>query len=193
MGIDEIFNQFDAPLRRYVARRIHDRAAVDDVLQEIYLKIHRGLDSLRNPERIAPWLYRIARNAIIDHYRRARPTEELSDDHVEVTSEDERRAFEERLRRSVTNMIDELPPIYREALTMSEIEGTRLAEVARRLGITLSGAKSRVQRGRRLLRKLLLDCCHFEFDRIGQVIDYYPHCVDCCPPPQPSTRTAPAR
>ncbi|TAK64714.1 MAG: hypothetical protein EPO24_03095, partial [Bacteroidetes bacterium] len=70
---------------------------------------------------------------------------------------------------------------YREAIKLSEIDGIPQKEVAKKLGISLSGAKSRVQRGRKMLKDLLFECCHFEFDRSGGVIDYYPHVTTCCP------------
>jgi RNA polymerase sigma-70 factor (ECF subfamily) len=87
--------------------------------------------------------------------------------------------IEARLAASLRSMIDCLPEEYREALILTEFEGITQQELAQRLGLSLSGAKSRVQRGRKMLREMLLACCHFEFDRLGKVIDYYPHC-QCC-------------
>jgi RNA polymerase sigma-70 factor (ECF subfamily) len=76
-------------------------------------------------------------------------------------------------------MIEELPDEYQVALRLTELEGLTQQELAARTGLSLSGAKSRVQRGRKMLREMLLACCHFEFDRHGKVIDYYPEC-QCC-------------
>ncbi len=69
-------------------------------------------------------------------------------------------------------MIDRLPPTYRDAILLSEINGRTQKEVARIHGISLSGAKSRVQRGRAMLKEMVLNCCQLEFDRNGQVVDY---------------------
>jgi len=52
-------------------------------------------------------------------------------------------------------------------------------ELSERLGISFSGAKSRVQRARAKIKQQLLDCCHFELDHAGRIIDYQPHCA-CC-------------
>ena len=68
---------------------------------------------------------------------------------------------------------------YSEALLLTDYEGLSQRELATRLGLSFSSAKSRVQRAREMLRQLLLDCCHFEFDRLGRVVDYQPRC-DCC-------------
>src|SRR5260221_14706069 len=79
----------------------------------------------------------------------------------------------------IQEMIDDLPVDYRQALLLTEYEGLTQRELAERLGLSLSGAKSRVQRAREKLKAMLLDCCHFEFDRLGKIIDYQPRCA-CC-------------
>jgi len=76
-------------------------------------------------------------------------------------------------------MVDSLPADYRQALLLTEYQGLTQRELAQKLGLSVSGAKSRVQRAREKLKAMLLDCCHFEFDRRGKVIDYQPNCA-CC-------------
>ncbi len=76
-------------------------------------------------------------------------------------------------------LVQQLPPPYRQALLLTEVEGMTQKDLAARLGLSFSGARSRVQRARDKLRELLLDCCHFEFDRRGTIIDYYPNCERC--------------
>jgi RNA polymerase sigma-70 factor (ECF subfamily) len=88
------------------------------------------------------------------------------------------------LAPSVAAMVNALPEPYREALYLTEYQGLSQRELAARLGISLSGAKSRVQRAREKLKQLLLDCCHFEFDRLGRIIDYQPRCTCCSTRPE---------
>ena len=76
-------------------------------------------------------------------------------------------------------MVAALPAIYRDALRLTEYDGLTQKELAQRLGLTVSGAKSRVQRARQLLRQTLLECCHFELDQRNAIISYQPHC-GCC-------------
>src|SRR2546423_8933278 len=76
-------------------------------------------------------------------------------------------------------MVDSLPADYREALYLTEYQGLTQRELAERLGLSFSGAKSRVQRAREKLKQMLLECCHFELDRRGHVIDYQPRCAYC--------------
>lgn len=69
-------------------------------------------------------------------------------------------------------MVELLPKPYREAMRLADFEGLSQQEIADRMGISLSGAKSRVQRARQQLREMILDCCHVERDRRGNVVDY---------------------
>ena len=75
-------------------------------------------------------------------------------------------------------LIENLPADYREAIILSEIEGFSQKEVASKQDISVSGVKSRIQRGRGLLKNMLTDCCTFEMDHQKRFIDYQPK-ADC--------------
>ena len=150
-----------------------DADAVDDILQDVYLKALTNLDTVRGS--LSAWLYRIAANAVIDHYRSRKPQAELPAD-LAAPAEDA--SAETELSRCLEPLIGDLPETYQEALILSELEGLPQKEVATRLGISLSGAKSRVQRGREKLRRRLLDCCHVEIGG-GGIVDYEPRGAGC--------------
>ena len=173
-----VYENLDGDLRRFVRARVSEPAAADDVVQEIYLRIHTHISSVRDCSRLQAWVYQIARNAIIDFYRSRRPLAELPESlsMPEPSCEND---VECELMASLAAMIDELPDRYRQALTLTLYEGLTQQEVAQQSGISLSGAKSRVQRAREKLKDSLLDCCHFTFDRYGAVLDYQTHCC-CC-------------
>ena len=177
--LEQLWRRFSGELRGFIRRRVGDAAAVEDLLQEVFLRVHTRLGSQRCPECLRAWLYRIARNIIIDHARRRRPSVPWSDEAAGREDPAEETRAEERLAGSLRAMVDTLPPDDRLALLLTEFEGLTQRELADRLGISLSGAKSRVQRARRRLRDLLLECCHVEFDRRGAVVDYYERCC-CC-------------
>ncbi len=179
--LEQIWNDYAARLRAFIRGRMDDEADVDDVLQEVFLRIHTGLCCREAAGNLEGWIYRVTRNLIVDRYRRRRPLEELPDDlgaPPELPVDDDPRT---RLAFSLRGTIDELPPPYREALVATEYEGLSQRQLADREGITLSGAKSRVQRAREKLRGLLLACCHFELDRLGRIVDYHERCCPCCP------------
>lgn len=177
----DVWKEFNHRLRLFIKRRISDTADVDDILQDVFLKIHSKLNSLQDKDRLSAWLYQVTRNTITDFYRTRRQSVQLPE---QIADKDESIENEKvsQLAVGVRYMIFLLPEKYREALILTEIQGLSQQEMAKRLGLSLAGAKSRVQRGRRLLKDTLLDCCHFEFDQRGRVMDYYQradHCAKC--------------
>jgi RNA polymerase sigma-70 factor, ECF subfamily len=179
-GTAELWSRFHRPLHDYLARQLRgDRATADDLLQEVFVRVHRRIGTLRDEERLAPWLHRIARNVLIDHLRSAARLHGHEDLPELAAPEEEERSAAEALAPSVRAMIERLSPESRDALLATEYEGMTQAELARRLGLSLSGAKSRVQRARAQLEQLLLDCCHFELDRRGRLLAYQERCC-CC-------------
>ncbi len=175
--VETIYNNFHGKLRSFTLRQVSDADTADDILQDVYLKIHSHIGDLRETERLESWIFQITRNAIADHYRRTRPQEELPDSLPAPAEEEPDEATE--LAASIGGMMRCLPPKYRQALELTDFQGLSQADLAERLGISLSGAKSRVQRARQMLKDSFLDCCHFEFDRYGRVIESHPNCPQC--------------
>lgn len=173
--ISTLWEEHKARLRGYVAKRVQDRDAVDDILQDVFLKAHHNLHTLKSRGSIAAWLFRIASNAIADHYRARKTWVELPDE-LEAPEPEPDPVGE--LAACLQPLIDDLPETYRVALVLSEIEGLPQREVAARLGMSLSGAKSRVQRGREKLRQRLDDCCVIETGQQG-VIGFEPRDARC--------------
>jgi RNA polymerase sigma-70 factor (ECF subfamily) len=167
-------------LRPFVARRVR-REDVDDVVQDIFLRMLRGLPGLREEERFGPWVYQVARSAIADQSRAAarhpvatgEPPEQAAPG-LTAAGEREEDAAARALATQVAPFVAMLPSPYREALALTELEGMSQVEAARMLGISVSGMKSRVQRGRRQLRQLFEDCCHIALDARGRVVDCEP-------------------
>jgi len=174
---ETIYQDFHSKLYHFIVSRVSDPDTAEDILQDVYLKIHSNIDDLRESDRLQSWIYQITRNVIIDHYRRLRPQDGLPES-LASPPDDEPDALSE-LTASVKGMLNCLPDKYRQALELTELQGLSQVELAARLNISVSGAKSRVQRAREKLKEAFLDCCHFEFDRLGQVIDYEPNCSHC--------------
>lgn len=182
-SIEAIWSAFADPLRRFIRRRVADEADVDDLLQIVFAKIHSGIGALADGKRLPAWIFQIARRTVIDHFRRRGSMPELTDLPDELADDQEPPAALSELADCVRPMIDRLPEPYRQALTLTDLEGLTQRELADALKLSLSGAKSRVQRGREQLKSLLLACCHLEFDRRGGVADFEPRrgCSSCSP------------
>lgn len=167
----DVWERFNEDLGRFIYHRVSDQQDAEDLLQDVFVKIHSRIDTLRDEDRLAPWIYQIARNSITDYYRTRKHTVELPET-IPVVEDNNQEDAISQLAIGINEMIDWLPEIYRQPLILSEIKGMKQADVATHLGLSLSGAKSRIQRGRVMLRDALLECCHFEFDHRGSVIDY---------------------
>lgn len=182
---EAVWSHLSADLRRFIRRRVPDDHTTDDLLQETFVRIHRGIGTLNASERLAAWVYRIARNVLTDHHRRAtNPAVALGDTDPAAEPDDHLCTLPCQSAGWLDELIGSLPDGYREAVQLAEIGGHSQQEVADRLGLSLSAAKSRVQRGRAMLKDALDRCCRFDFDGRGNLMDYEPRpertvCRDC--------------
>ena len=178
--LDRIWVEFNTPLRMFVQKRVVNVQDAEDILQEVFIKVHQNIGDLMEDQKIHSWIYRIAQNAIIDFYRlnnRKPDFVELLDD-MECQTDDDTSANTE-IASCLKAMINSLPEDYKQALLLTEFQELTQRELSNKLGISPSGAKSRVQRARKKLKEILLGCCHLEFDRRGNVIDYEQKNCDC--------------
>lgn len=173
---EQIWLDYHNSLLSFIRRRVGDGHTAEDLLQDVFVKIHSRLGTLSDEERIRSWVYRIAQNTIIDHHRVNKPHEPLPDDIVGEPGDGDE--IWRELECCLRPMVEHLPERYRDALLLAEFEGLPLKEVAERLGLSLPGAKSRVQRGRARFKELMLACCRFEFDSRGKPISYTSNCSD---------------
>lgn len=166
---------FDKKLAEMVCRKVKDQNYCQDIQQKIYLKILINLPKISQADNISAYLVRLTNNTITDYYRKKGKLpvqQELSEQVVvEVNDTPDRSlALADCCLRPI---IESLPAIYRDALVWVELEGLTHRQFAEKAGITLTNAKSRVQRAREKLRSAILQCCNYQFDSYGNV-------VSCC-------------
>lgn len=181
-NLESVWEAYCCRLLSFLRGRVGDDAEADDLLQEVFIRVHQNLCCLPQPEKMDAWIYQIARNLVIDHYRKRRVSVELPENLAieDKLPEEDQQAV---LALSLKEMVNDLPEPYRQALLLTEYQGLSQVELAVHLGLSVSAAKSRVQRAREKLRTMLLNCCHIELDRRGRVIDYYERCCCCEPAP----------
>lgn len=178
-----IWDEVQSGLRCFILKRVTDEAAVEDLSQEVFIRMQRGLGGLKDQSRLLPWIYRIARHVIIDYYRRqgkqperpvglASDLEPLHPASLSVRSPEDSGQLRRELAGCLRPMIERLSEDYRRAVTLVDLEGLTQHEAAAKLGLSVSGMKSRVQRGRRQLREMLEACCVIALDRRRGVADY---------------------
>lgn len=171
-SVEELYRTIGTRLRGFFIRRVPSEELGDELVQEAFARLLSRLQTgavLKDP---SAYLFRIARNLVIDHYRKAHPYEVLEeppDDNLSRTDVDIQRRI---IAGWLTDFVRALPPPYSETLRLAEIEQLPYARIADDLGIRIGTVKSRVSRGRRLLRHALLQCCQFAYDARGRVVDY---------------------
>lgn len=176
---NEIWRQVHERLRGFIAKRVGDMAEADDILQEVFIRVHRHIEQLREPDRLVSWVFQITRHVLIDYYRtpgrrRELPgglAEDLEAMYSGTLGEPEAAAGVE-LSGCLRPLIERLPAEYQQAITLVELEGLTQKQAADRLGLSVPGMKSRVQRGRKQLRMLLEECCVIELDNRKGVVDF---------------------
>ena len=173
--LHDIWAELGERVRGFVRKRVSDAHAADDVTQDVMLKVQTKLDVLPPEEKLPAWVFGIARNAVTDYYRARAVRDHANIDDVAPVA-DEGGAEEDMAVRELApcllRMVEQLPEPYQEAMKLADFEGLGRQEVADRAGISLSAAKSRVQRARQQLREMILDCCHVERDARGGVVDF---------------------
>ena len=204
VDVQDVWMEVRGLLRAFIARRVAAEAAVDDLLQEISLKIYDKIDQVQDPRRLVSWIFTITRHVIIDYYRTAHRHRELpaglaADVETLMSTDEPEGEFDEpriQLAGCLRPMVDQLAPEYRDALTLVELDGLTQQAAASKLGISLSGMKSRVQRGRRQLKAMLHDCCLIQLDARHGVTDVTlrnPLTNPCAPPTPMMPERRPAR
>ena len=188
LSTEEIWEQFSQRLKLFIVKRVRSEYDAEDILQEVFAKIHANLPDLKGQMKVTAWVHQITRNAIVDYYRRqdraGTQTSDLPEDLAEFLSIDD---AAEDMAFCLSVMINDLPEKYRQVITLTEYDGLSQREISNQLGMSLSGVTSRVQRSKGHLKDMLLECCHFEFDRLGHIVDYQSkgsscrYCPDSCP------------
>ena len=171
---NDIWLKFSHPIKDFIRNQTHNADVTDDILQEIFIKIHQNLHLLREENRVAGWVFQIARNTVLNYFRIQKRQAENQEFYQHET-ERENYFKENNLNEMVGIWLEEfkkdLNPKYQEALQLVDIEGITQVELAHRLGISISGAKSRVQRGRQQLKQKLIDCCPVKTDQYGNILE----------------------
>lgn len=166
-----VWEQFNTELKAFICRKLGHGDHCHDILQELYLKLFINQGKIEKAQNIRAYIFQMAHNALTDHYRRSARTNTLIAD----TPPEQEPAAEEPLQEyalagCLRTLIEALPEKYSQALILTELEGLSQKQFAEKAGISLSGAKSRVQRAREKLKEEILKCCRYEFDKYGNII-----------------------
>ncbi|MBK6266209.1 RNA polymerase sigma factor SigZ [Marivirga sp. S37H4] len=163
-------------LENFILSKVHDKEIAKDILQEVFIRVEQNIGNLKSDDKFSSWIFQITRNIIVDHFRKVK--KENYDDLTAVEDKEnncEQNEAEKTMQefsKCVLPLILMLPEKYREVLLLTEIKGLSQKEVAKALNISYPATKSRVQRGREMLKEIVLKCCEIKTDVYGNVIDY---------------------
>ncbi len=176
MDTNIIWAEFSAALHRFIVNKVKNTAAADDLLQEVFVKIHLQKKTLQKKDRLKSWIYTIANNTVKDYFRKKQKEAVLlSNEKIASTEE----TLKHEAQDCLLPLIKNLPDTYREVLYLSEIKGYKQKEVAQQLNISLPATKSRILRGRDLLKKGFMDCCDYKLDAQGHLRGEHKNKADC--------------
>jgi RNA polymerase sigma-70 factor (ECF subfamily) len=153
-------------LKSFVYRKVRDKALAEDIVQDVFLKVHAKLGQLRNIEKVSGWMYQIARNTITDYYRSKLKSISFQD----LDWDSDPQTLNACVSSCLQEMLLTLPEKYREAIALTELENLSQTDLAERLRISYSGAKSRVQRARQMLKDKMEENYNIKMDAYGNVI-----------------------
>lgn len=170
LNTETIWLEYRKTLRAFLARRVANPDDVDDLLQEVMLRSHRQLDGLRSADNLRAWLFRIARNVTIDHYRSKGRARDIDPDDLWYGVETPDTI--EELEQCVELFLKNLPAEDAELLRLIDLQHVEQKTHASALGVSYSTLKSRVQAARKRLHGQFADCCNFAVDPSGRIIDY---------------------
>ena len=153
VALEQVLRELQPDIRRYARRQCHRTSSIEDVVQEALIVLYRRMGSVRDPLAVAGWVFRVVtRLCMLPVLGLIRGAEELTDRHEAAHFA---QVPQDELRIDLVRALESLPAIYREVILLRDMEQLTISEVADRLGITREACKSRIHRGRALMREYL--------------------------------------
>ena len=170
-SIQEIWIDLHQELEKFIRSKVKDEDAVKDIIQDVFLKIHQNIHTLSDCHKLTSWVFQITRNTITDYFRSLKTS--ISIEIIDIAEQESDEPIYQSLSHCINLKINALPDKYKQAVLLTSFQHYSQLELASALGISYSGAKSRVQRAKEKLKTLILDCDNVETDERMNIIDYH--------------------
>nr|WP_299521428.1 sigma-70 family RNA polymerase sigma factor [Winogradskyella sp.] len=170
-----VWDIYSADVKRFILSKVDQEMIADDILQDTFIKVHTKLHTLKNNEKLKPWLYSVARYTILDYFKTSKRTIELNNFQEEMDTEITEHSEKDCLRGILIN----LPKKYRDPIFLFDIMGLKQKEIAERLQLPLPTLKSQIQRGRKQIAKGFMDCCGYTMNEQGYLVGEIQEKEDC--------------
>ncbi|MCK0180635.1 sigma-70 family RNA polymerase sigma factor [Flavobacteriaceae bacterium S0862] len=164
--VSSLWIEYKSGLKYYILKKIKNEDLADELSHEVLMKIYKSCCSGNEIKNIRSWMYQIAHNAVIDHLKKE---DKLADEVTEILKVDENNPYED-VENFVEPLIKLLPEKYAGPLLLSDIEGINQIEVSKKMNLSLTATKSRIQRARKLLKDKIIECSNLELNAKGNPI-----------------------
>lgn len=175
MTTKQVWTKYAGDLRNFILSKVKNTEITEDILQDTFIKIHTKLHTLKDITKLKPWIFSIARNSTMDHFKSANQSFEFTNSDTETYIEENTHTEEDCLRGILQN----LPKKYRDPLFLSDIKGLKQQEVATYLNQSLPTTKSQIQRARKLIAQGFMDCCGYVLNEEGKLVGEVQDKDDC--------------
>ncbi len=175
--VPDIWQEFHKALLTFIRSKVRSDEDAEDILQNVFIKIHKNITTVKDSDKLQSWVYQIARNTINDCYRTCYRISQVEyDDKVNILNESDEKNLNSEVSQNIEALQSELTTEHKEIIELYENSGLKHREIAIKLNITESTSKSRLKRARIKLKEVVDSCCMFEIDTYGNVIDYIRRC-----------------
>ena len=169
MDFWKIYDQYYESVRQFILTYVRDEWVADDLIQDTFLRVQKNLDSVRDPDKISSWIFRIAYNLCHDHFRQSQSSSvnnRLIQAEIPTFKEAmvQKELEQNQMGLCVQDKMDLLPKDYRTVLILSDIMAFSQKEIAEILSISVSNVKVRVHRARKKMRAILEEHCSLGLD-----------------------------
>lgn len=173
MELSTLYHNFHRVLLNFIKSKISNEQDAEDILHDVFIKIVNNIDRVSDKEKLKSWIYSITRNAIIDYYRSnvKYKTTTIDDTFNNLFTDEEYIDTSKGLECCLTNFIQQLPDDYRNIIIDVELNNIKQKDLTDKYNLAYSSVRSKVQRGREKLKKLLVDCCDIKWDSRGNIIE----------------------
>ncbi|MDH5415089.1 MAG: sigma-70 family RNA polymerase sigma factor [Flavobacteriaceae bacterium] len=164
--VSALWIEYKKGLKYYILKRIKNEDLANELSHEVLMKIYKSCCSGNEIKNIRSWVYQIAQNTVIDHLKKE---DKFTDEVTEISEVDENNTYED-FEEFVEPLIKLLPEKYAAPLLLSDIEGINQKEVSKKMNLSLTATKSRIQRARILLKEKIIECSNLEINAQGNPI-----------------------
>jgi RNA polymerase sigma-70 factor (ECF subfamily) len=176
MTTQQVWTKYAEDVKHFILSKVKDPVITDDLLQDVFIKVHTKLHTLKDITKLKSWIFTIARNSILDHFKNTNQTFEWTGFEAEPELLNNAAHTEKDCLRGI---LQSLPKKYRDPLFLADIKGLKQQEVAKHLNQSLPTTKSQIQRARKLIAKGFMDCCGFVLNDEGNLVGEIQDKDDC--------------